>query len=134
MGPGGFDDAEQIVRSLPAYLFHNVYWGGVMFRNYLLTAFRAIKKQKAFTFINVFDPREVIVIGFVMRRLTQLGWGPWATIGTSAIVRGSYHLYQGPAGVITATVTGVVYAVSFCLFRRLWPVWLAHVIWNMIPW
>ena len=30
-----------------------------------------------------------------MRRLTQLGWAPWAVISTSAVVRGSYHLYQG---------------------------------------
>src|SRR4029077_10372559 len=31
---------------------------------------------------------EVVVVGFVMRRLTQLGWGPGAAIGTSAFVRG----------------------------------------------
>ncbi len=43
----------QIVRSLPAYLSHLVYWSGVMIRNYFLTTVRNIRKQKAFTFINV---------------------------------------------------------------------------------
>ncbi len=43
----------QIVRSLPAFLFHLVYWSGVMIRNYFVTTFRNIRKQRAFTFINV---------------------------------------------------------------------------------
>ncbi len=44
----------QIVRSLPAYATHIVYWSGVMIRNYFLTTLRNIKKQKVFTFLNVF--------------------------------------------------------------------------------
>jgi putative ABC transport system permease protein len=43
----------QIVRSLPAYLTHLVYWSSVMIKNYFVTALRTIKKQKVFTFINV---------------------------------------------------------------------------------
>jgi putative ABC transport system permease protein len=44
----------QIIRSLPAFIVHLVYWSGVMIRNYFLTTFRNIRKQKAFAFINVF--------------------------------------------------------------------------------
>jgi putative ABC transport system permease protein len=45
---------RQIVRSLPAYFYHIVYWSGVMIRNYFITTVRNIKKQKVFTFLNVF--------------------------------------------------------------------------------
>lgn len=44
----------QILRSLPAFFFHSIYWSGVMIRNYFVTTLRTIRKQKAFTFINVF--------------------------------------------------------------------------------
>ena len=43
----------QVVRSLPAFLFHIIYWSGVMIRNYFITTIRNIRKQRAFTFINV---------------------------------------------------------------------------------
>ena len=43
----------QVVRSLPAFLFHSVYWSGVMIRNYFVTTVRNIRKQRAFTLINV---------------------------------------------------------------------------------
>jgi putative ABC transport system permease protein len=43
----------QILRSIPAYASHLVYWSGVMLKNYFVTTLRTIKKQKAFTFINV---------------------------------------------------------------------------------
>jgi len=43
----------QVVRSLPAFLFHIIYWSGVMIRNYFVTTVRNIRKQRAFTFINV---------------------------------------------------------------------------------
>ncbi len=45
---------SQILRSLPSYIIHLVYWSAVMIRNYFVTTLRTIRKQKAFTFINVF--------------------------------------------------------------------------------
>ena len=38
---------------------------------------------------------EVIVVGYLFTRLRELGVGPWATIVSSAVLRGTYHLYQG---------------------------------------
>ena len=38
---------------------------------------------------------EVVVIGYLFARLGRLGWGLPAIVITSAVIRGSYHLYQG---------------------------------------
>ena len=37
---------------------------------------------------------EVVVIGYLFTRLRQLGWNAVAIVALSAIIRGSYHLYQ----------------------------------------
>ena len=38
---------------------------------------------------------EVLLAGFVLHRLQQLGWSPWRAVAVSAVLRASYHLYQG---------------------------------------
>ncbi len=44
----------QVVGSLPSYCVHLCYWSGIMIKNYVTTSVRNIKKQKGYTFINVF--------------------------------------------------------------------------------
>jgi membrane protease YdiL (CAAX protease family) len=75
---------------------------------------------------------EVIIIGFVMRRLTQLGWGPWVTIGTSAIVRGSYHLYQGIGGLLGNMAMGVLFGWLFVRWGRVMPLVVAHALIDIV--
>lgn len=41
---------------------------------------------------------EVVVLGYLLRRVTQLGWTWPAALVASLLLRGSYHLYQGSAG------------------------------------
>ncbi len=43
----------QIVLSIPAFCKSYVYWSSVMFKNYLKTALRIVKKHKSFSFINI---------------------------------------------------------------------------------
>jgi uncharacterized protein len=50
-----------------------------------------------------------------------------AVLVTTALF-GSYHMYQGPVGAIGATAIGLVYAIAFCLLRRLWPLCIAHAL------
>lgn len=38
---------------------------------------------------------EVVMIGYLTTRWRQSGWHPGAAIAVSALIRGSYHLYQG---------------------------------------
>ena len=42
-----------LIKSLPVFISNSIYWRGVMIKSYLKTAFRIIKKQKLFSFINI---------------------------------------------------------------------------------
>ncbi len=42
---------------------------------------------------------ETVVVGFLVTRLRQIGWGAVPAVVGSAALRGSYHLYQGWGGL-----------------------------------
>ena len=50
---------------------------------------------------------EVIMVGYLFSRWGSVGWGKWRIIVTSALIRGSYHLYQGFGGFVGNVVMGV---------------------------
>ncbi|TDD73199.1 CPBP family intramembrane metalloprotease [Jiangella aurantiaca] len=69
---------------------------------------------------------EVIVVGFLMTRLKQLGWELPAIIVTSAVLRGAYHLYQGYGMAIGNMLMGVVFAYVYHRTGRVMPLVVAH--------
>ncbi len=69
---------------------------------------------------------EVLVVGYLVTRLEQLRLPGWSVIAISAVLRGSYHLYQGFGGFLGNAVMGVVFAWWFRRTRRLWPLVIAH--------
>lgn len=69
---------------------------------------------------------EVLVVGYLLTRLEQLKVPPTIAIAISAVLRGSYHLYQGFGGFLGNAVMGVVFAWWFRRTRRLWPLVIAH--------
>ncbi|MGK4584574.1 CPBP family intramembrane glutamic endopeptidase [Kitasatospora sp. HPMI-4] len=71
---------------------------------------------------------EVIVVGYLLRRLGQLGWGLPAMIVTSAVLRGSYHLYQGIGGLVGNMVMGVVFCLLYRRWGRVMPLVVAHAL------
>lgn len=75
---------------------------------------------------------EVLVVGYLVTRLEQLRWGPIAIIATSALLRGSYHLYQGPAMALGNVVMGVVYSLWFMRTGRVGPLIAAHTILDVV--
>lgn len=75
---------------------------------------------------------EVIVLGYLMRRLTQLGWGPAATIWASALVRGSYHLYQGVGGLLGNVAMGLLFGWLFRRWGRVMPMLIAHALIDVV--
>ncbi len=75
---------------------------------------------------------EVVVVGFVMRRLTQLGWGSASVITTSGLVRASYHLYQGVGGMLGNLAMGVLFGWLFTRWGRVMPFLIAHALIDVV--
>ena len=71
---------------------------------------------------------EVVVVGYLIPRLREMSWGVGAALATSALLRGSYHLYQGFGGFIGNVVMGIVFALFFLHFKRVNPLIIAHAI------
>ncbi len=74
---------------------------------------------------------EVLVIGFLLRRLDQLGFRNSRAIAISATLRGSYHLYQGFGGFIGNAVMGVIFAILYRRWGRVTPLVIAHTLIDM---
>lgn len=75
---------------------------------------------------------EVLVLGFLIRRLTQLGWSAPGTIAASALVRGSYHLYQGIGGLLGNVAMGVLFGWLFHRWGRVMPLVVAHALIDVV--
>ncbi len=71
---------------------------------------------------------EVVMIGYLTTRWRQSGWHPGAAIAVSALIRGSYHLYQGFGGFISNLVFGLLLGWLYQRTRRLWPLVIAHTV------
>lgn len=69
---------------------------------------------------------EFVVVAYLCTRLKQFGWKPWQVIAASAVLRGSYHLYQGISAGVGNIVMGVVFAWYFQRTGKVWPLVLAH--------
>lgn len=75
---------------------------------------------------------EFIVVGYLMNRLRQLDWGVPQTIVASAVLRGSYHLYQGLGQAFGNFVMGLVFGYWFTRTNRVLPLVVAHTILDVI--
>ena len=71
---------------------------------------------------------EVVMIGYLTTRWRQSGWNPAAAIVVSALIRGSYHLYQGFGGFLSNLVFGLLLGWLYHRTKRLWPLIIAHTV------
>jgi len=69
---------------------------------------------------------EVVVLGYLLSRLDKLGVRPSRAIVISAVIRGSYHLYQGVGGFIGNAVMGLIFGTLYRRWRRVTPMFIAH--------
>ena len=69
---------------------------------------------------------EVVVLAYLITRLQQLRWSALAAVAASALLRASYHLYQGWGGFIGNLLMGALFGFLFVRWRRAWPFVICH--------
>jgi membrane protease YdiL (CAAX protease family) len=75
---------------------------------------------------------EALVIGYLISRLRQFGVRENRSLVAAAVLRGSYHLYQGFGGFIGNLVLGLVFGRVWQRTNRLWPMVLAHTLLDVV--
>lgn len=75
---------------------------------------------------------EVVVVGYLITRLRQLRWGVPAALIASALVRGSYHLYQGFGAGVGNVVMGLVFGYFYHRTGRVVPLAVAHTLLDIV--
>lgn len=75
---------------------------------------------------------EVLVVGYLITRLRQLGVRENTSLVIAALVRGSYHLYQGFGGFVGNVAMGLVFGRVWQRTNRLWPLVIAHTLLDVV--
>lgn len=75
---------------------------------------------------------EVLVVGYLLTRLRQLAWRENTALFAAAVLRGSYHLYQGLGGFVGNLVMGLVFGRVWQRTNRLVPLIVAHTLLDVV--
>lgn len=73
---------------------------------------------------------EIVVLGYLVRRLEQLGTRPAVVIVLAVLLRGSYHVYYG-WGVVPILGWALASVLVYRRFRRLAPFIFVHACWDI---
>ncbi len=73
---------------------------------------------------------EIVVLGYLVRRLEQRGWSTTWVVTVAVLVRASYHLYYG-LGVLAIVAWATVSVILYRRFRRLGPFIAVHILWDL---
>ena len=68
---------------------------------------------------------EVFLLGYLMRGMRRHGAS--TALGITVLVRMLYHMYQGPGGVLSVALFGIVLGLYYQRKGQLFPVVLAHI-------
>jgi membrane protease YdiL (CAAX protease family) len=75
---------------------------------------------------------ELIMIGWLLTRLRQLGWSENRSLLAAALLRGSYHLYQGLGGFLGNFIMGCIFGRVWQRQGRLWCLVGAHTLIDVV--
>jgi membrane protease YdiL (CAAX protease family) len=71
---------------------------------------------------------ETLVAGYLLHRFRQLHWPDNRSLLLSAVIRGSYHLYQGLGGFAGNFIMGLVFGRIYQRYGRIAPLVVAHTL------
>ncbi len=71
---------------------------------------------------------EVVMVGYLFTRWTQSGGRAVTVLIGSALIRGSYHLYQGFGGFIGNAIMGLIFGAFFLKTKRVMPLVIVHIL------
>ena len=75
---------------------------------------------------------EVVMVGYLLTRLRQLGWSENRSLAAQAVLRGAYHLYQGLGGFLGNIAMGLVFGRVWQRTNRLWMLVGAHTLIDVV--
>ncbi|SDP39441.1 Membrane protease YdiL, CAAX protease family [Pedococcus dokdonensis] len=75
---------------------------------------------------------EVVMIGYLYTRWLRAGWSLPAVVVVSALIRGSYHLYQGFGGFVGNVVMGLLFGWVYTRTKRVGPLVVAHTLLDVV--
>lgn len=75
---------------------------------------------------------ESVVVAYVITRLRQLGVHENASLVSAAILRGSYHLYQGWSAFIGNALMGLLLGRIWQRTNRLWALVVTHALLDIV--
>ena len=75
---------------------------------------------------------ELVMVGYLLTRLRQLGWSANRALAAQALLRGGYHLYQGLGGFVGNVAMGLVFGRLWQRTNRLWMLVGAHTLIDVV--
>jgi hypothetical protein len=73
---------------------------------------------------------EIVVLGYLVRRLEQRGYGVARIVTIAVMVRASYHIYYG-WNIIPILLWATASVLVYLRVRRLLPFIICHIIWDI---
>jgi membrane protease YdiL (CAAX protease family) len=75
---------------------------------------------------------EIVVLGYLLTRFDDLGLPRSLGVPIAAVLRGSYHLYQGLGGFAGNLVMGLLFGWLYTRWGRITPMVVAHTVLDIV--
>lgn len=75
---------------------------------------------------------EVIAVGYLFHRLQALGMSIVSIVVIQALLRGTYHLYQGFGAFVGNVIMGLIFGYIFAKTGRLAPLIIGHTVIDIV--